>query len=283
MGKRAKDFCLIVIGTSIIAGGIKMFFEPNQLVAGGVSGLGIVLDYFSGRYLNFSIPLWLTNIVCNLPLLLGAGKLFGKGYLKRTLFTSVLFSLALYYMGFLPVYRGNMILVSVFGGVMVGIGSGLTLSAQAATGGTDLAAALLHKLHPHFSVSHGLFLMDALVILLGMFAFGMEQAMFAVLSIYVSSQCVGAILEGVQFAKAAYIISDKADEIAAELMENAQRGVTALHGTGMYTKKEKKILLCVFSPKEISIVKSIIMNIDRNAFFLLTDMKEVLGEGFEKL
>lgn len=283
MGKNWKDICFVALGTSVLAGGIKMFFEPNHLVAGGVSGLGIVVDYFAYRYGGIRIPLWLTNIVFDLPLLLAAGKVFGGGYLKRTLLTTLLFSFALYYMEFLPVYVGNMVLVSVFGGVMIGVGTGLTLRAQAATGGTDLAAALLNKRWQRIPVASGLFALDAGVILLGMFAFGLEQGMFAVLAVFVSSKCVGAILEGVQFAKAAFIISDQSEEIGQALMENVQRGVTALHGMGMYTKQEKKILLCVFSPKEVGLVKSIIMNIDCNAFFLLADMKEVLGEGFEKL
>lgn len=284
MGKKnVQEMAWIIVGTTILAAGIHIFFEPNSLVAGGATGLGIVLDSYSRQYLNLPIPLWLVNISCNVPLFLLAWRSLGKKFLKRTMIASLYFSLALFYTEFLPIYKGDMVLVCVFGGVFVGVGVGLVLRGMATTGGTDLAASLLHKKYPRIPVSKAIFFMDAMIIALGLVTFGAEQAMYAVVSVYISSKCVNLILEGLAFSKAAFIISEKSEEIAEALMQEVERGVTAFSGRGMYTKTEKEILLCVFSQKEITAVKEIIMNIDRNAFLLLTDMKEVLGEGFEKV
>ncbi len=266
-----------------MAAGVQSFDNPNHLVTGGLSGLGIIIENTAKHYLGIDFPLWLTNILFNIPLFIGTWKIMGKKFLYNTVLTSAFFSFSLYYCDFLPTYQGDMVLVSIFGGIFVGTGAGMVLRAMSSTGGTDLAAALLHKMKPHISVSKGIFALDATIILLGLATFGPEKAMYAGISIFVSSRCVGMILEGLSFSKAAFIISDYSDEIAAALLNEAQRGVTAFLGKGMYTKNEKEILLCVFSQKEITLVKSIIMNIDRNAFLLLTDVKEVLGEGFQKI
>lgn len=281
--KIVKELGLIILGCTILAIGVESFYNPNNLVAGGITGLGIVIDNITKKYLGFGIPLWFTNLACNVPLFVVAWHVLGKKFLGKTLATTLFFSFALFYASYLPDYRGDMILVCVYGGIFVGIGAGFVLRAMATTGGTELAVSILHKKMPHISVSKALFIMDASVILLGLATFGPEKAMYAVASVFVASRCVDTILVGLNFSKAAFIISDKSEEIASAIMQQAQRGVTSFCGKGMYTKKDKNILLCVFSQKEIAKVKTIIMNIDNNAFLLFTDAREVLGEGFQKL
>lgn len=276
-----KEIGFILLGCTILAIGVQAFYDPNHLVAGGFTGLGIVIDAIGRKNFGIPVPLWLTNLLFNVPLFAISWRILGRKFFLKTVFTTLFFSVALFYSGFVPVYEGDMVLVCIFGGVFVGIGAGLVLRAMSTTGGTDLAAAILHELKPHISVSKAIFFLDACVIAMGFATFGPERAMYAVLSVFVSSRCVGLILEGLAFSKAAFIISDKSDEIASALMEQAQRGVTSFCGKGMYTKNQKDILLCVFSQKEIAVVKTIIMNIDPNAFLLLTDVKEVLGEGFQ--
>jgi uncharacterized membrane-anchored protein YitT (DUF2179 family) len=280
---KLKNIAFIILGCTVLSIGVQSFDNPNLLVTGGLSGLGIIIENTAQNVIGINIPLWLTNILLNAPLFLGAWYVMGKKFFYNTLFTSAFFSFSLYYCDFLPKYQGDMVLVSIFGGMFVGTGAGMVLRAMSSTGGTDLAAALLHKMKPHISVSKGIFVLDAVIILLGVATFGLEKAMYAVISIFVSSRCIGMILEGLSFSKAAFIISDYSDEISVALLHEAERGVTAFLGKGMYTKSDKEILLCVFSQKEITLVKSIIMNIDRNAFLLLMDVKEVLGEGFQKI
>ena len=215
-------------------------------------------------------------------LILGRKKI-GKVFFRRTLLGCVGFSVALFIAEYLPEYKGDLILVCLFGGTFVGIGAGLVLRSMGATGGTDLAAALIHEMIPKISVSQCIFLLDSIIILLGMAVFGIEQGMYAIASVYLTSRWVNTILQGGSFSKGAFIISKKWQEIANVLLEQADRGVTAFYGRGLYTNEEKEILLCVFTANELVKIKEIVSEIDKSAFVLVTDMAEVLGEGFHEI
>ena len=274
------DFFIVVVGTFILAVSVVVFFDANNLVLGGVSGLSIVIKEVFYMFFSFKLPLSLISLFINVPLLILAYFIMGKEFLGKTVFSTLLFSLFLEVASFLPVYKGELMLSSVYGGVMLGVGSGLILRGGATSGGSDLLAYIIHKYKGHIAISKILFVIDALVISMGLFVFGVENSMYAVISVYICSKVIDGIIEGVGFAKAVFIVSDKSDDIAKELMENQKRGVTALKGKGMYTGKDKDVLLCVFSKKEISDVKCRVMEIDENAFIMVTDIREVLGEGF---
>lgn len=286
MGKKIKknkfeDYVFIILGVTVLAISINMFYEPNNLVIGGFSGLGIIILYYSKLLFNIEIPLYLTNIVLNLPLIIAAWKIMGKNVIWRTVFGTVFLSFALIYTKPMPVFVGDMALVSIYGGVLAGVGVGLVFRGAATTGGSELVAMLIHSIKNHTSISKLLFIVDTVIIVLGFFVFGAEKAMYAIISVFVSSKCVDAILEGMSFSKAAFIISNKAKEISEQIMQKADRGVTALSGRGMYTGSEKDILLCVFSQKEITKIKEIVKEADKQAFIIVTDVREVLGEGFK--
>lgn len=272
----------ILCGVMIMAAGVEVFFAPCGFVAGGATGLGIVLNEIANNNFGFSVPLWLVNIVWDLPLLILARKKIGNVFFRRTVVGCIAFSVALYIAEFLPVYKGDLILVCLFGGTFVGIGAGLVLRNMGATGGTDLAAALIHEIIPKISVSQSIFLLDSVIILLGMAVFGVEKGMYAIASVFLTSRWVNTILQGVSFSRGAIIISEKWEQIGQALLYQAGRGVTAFYGKGLYTNEEKQILLCVFTANELVKIKEIISEIDKNAFVLVTDMTEVLGEGFHK-
>jgi len=280
--KRVKEIIKMILGVLILSAGVKIFDEPNHLVAGGLTGLGIILNFLGKAWWGREIPLWSISVLFNIPLFFCSRKILGKSFFWHSLFCSVLFSVALYGMDFLPKYQGDMVLVALYGGTLVGTGAGLVLAAVSSTGGTDLAAMILHEKLTQVSISKILFCIDAVIIALGFIVFGMEASMYAILSVYVSSKFINLIVEGGAFSRGAFIISDHSAEIAKALLLEMERGVTALSGSGMYTRKEKEVLLCVFSQKEIGQVKSIIMNIDSQAFLILTDVREVLGNGFGK-
>ena len=273
----------ILLGVMIMAAGVEMFFAPSGFVAGGATGLGIVLNEIANQNFGFSVPLWLVNILWDLPLLILGRKKIGKVFFRRTLLGCVGFSVALFIAEYLPEYKGDLILVCLFGGTFVGIGAGLVLRSMGATGGTDSAAALIHEMIPKISVSQYIFLLDSIIILLGMAVFGIEQGMYAIASVYLTSRWVNTILQGGSFSKGAFIISKKWQEIANVLLEQADRGVTAFYGRGLYTNEEKEILLCVFTANELVKIKEIVSEIDKSAFVLVTDMAEVLGEGFHEI
>lgn len=284
MQKENKSiYCLILIGVMIMAAGIEVFFAPSGFVAGGTTGLGIVLDEIAKKNFGFTIPLWLVNILWDIPLLILSRKKIGTVFLKRTVFGCIAFSIALFIAEFLPVYKGDLILICLFGGTFVGVGAGLVLRNMGATGGTDLAAALIHEIFPKISVAQSIFVLDSIIILLGMAIFGIEQGMYAIASVFLTSKWVNAILQGVSISRGALIISKEWKQIGNTLLQQADRGVTAFHGKGLYSNEEKEILLCVFTANELVKIKEIVSEIDKNAFVLITDVTEVLGEGFHEM
>ena len=144
-------------------------------------------------------------------------------------------------------------------------------------------ASLIHRKFKHLSISSIMFVVNFLIIAAGFFIFGAEKAMYAVISIFISSKVINILLEGFSFSKAAFIISEKSGEIAERIMKENSRGVTALQGRGMYTGHNKEVLMCVFGRKEITKIKEIVRNLDPKAFIILTDITEVMGEGFKDL
>ena len=169
---------------------------------------------------------------------------------------------------------------AVFGGVMAGLGIGLVFVANATTGGTDLAGSILHHFFPGLSTAKWMQLIDTFIIVAGLVLFGSERAMYAIISVYITVQVIDAMLEGLNFSKAALIISDKHQEISEAIMEQIDRGVTGLRGIGKYTGNEKEVLLCVMSKREILTIKEIVKQLDKKAFMIVTDAREVFGEGF---
>ncbi len=283
IGLKAKNAVFVVSGTLIIAVAINVFFLSSNLVVGGFSGLGIIIESITADRFNGGIPISLTNIVLNFPLFILAYIFLGKSYLGKTIFATVFLSAALEITSFLPAYNGDLMLIAIYGGIIDGIGIGLVLRGMASTGGVELMASLIHRKFKHLSISSIMFVVNFLIIAAGFFIFGAEKAMYAVISIFISSKVINILLEGFSFSKAAFIISEKSGEIAERIMKENSRGVTALQGRGMYTGHNKEVLMCVFGRKEITKIKEIVRNLDPKAFIILTDITEVMGEGFKDL
>ena len=276
----AWEYVQLFLGTLLMAMAIKWIYDPVNMVTGGVSGLAIVIRFLTSSFLEGGIPLWLSTTALNVPLFLAAAYFQGFRSLYRTLAATLGLS---FFLGVLPdlaFHSGDMLLTALFGGVLTGIGTGLVLGVQATTGGTDLLAALLHRWIRHYSVAQILAVLDGLVVMFGALVFGLEFALYAVVSVFVVGKISDSIIEGTKFAKQSYIISDKADEIAGEIMKRLDRGVTGLRACGMYSGKEKKVLFCVVPKKEMPRVRDIVHEIDPEAFVIVSDAREVLGEGF---
>jgi uncharacterized membrane-anchored protein YitT (DUF2179 family) len=274
------NYIFIIIGTTILAAGINMFFAKIKLVTGGLSGLAIVIEYVTEKQYGKGIPLWFTNIVVNIPLLAIATKLKGKEFVGKSLFASAYLSFALFYTSYIPAPEVDFLLASIFGGVLVGTGLGFVLRASASTGGTDLAANIIKVYLKNVPMSKIILVIDSTIILIGAFVFGVEKAMYALIAIYIVTKVVDSILEGINFSKGVFIISDHSKQIAEALMKDLKRGVTGINGTGMYTKGEKQVLFVVVGKNQIVPLQKIVKEIDTNAFITITDVREVLGEGF---
>ncbi len=268
------DYVLLAAGAFLIAVSIKNIFDPANMVIGGASGIAIIAKAKLG------IPLWLTNTAFNIPLFLGAWKIRGWRFIKRTVFATVALSFWLAIIPEIPFVADDLLLVALYGGVVCGIGTGLVLFAMATTGGTDTLAALIQPLLPHYSIAQIMLVLDSLIVLAGVSTFGIYIALYAIIAIYVLTKISDGIVEGVKFAKIAYIISDHTDEIAGAIMEDLSRGVTGMDVTGMYSGERRKMLYCVVASKEIVQIKELVARIDKNAFLIVSDAREVLGEGF---
>lgn len=274
------DYILILMGTGLMGVAIQSIFDPTGLVVGGFTGIAIVVKEITAGILPVGIPLWLTNLALNVPVFLVAFKIKGKGFIGRTAIATVLLSFWLYILPDWNIPQGDYMLASIYGGVISGIGIGFVLLAKATTGGSDMVAALIqHKLR-HYTVVQIMVIIDGAIVVLGMIAFGIKPGLYAVVAIFISSKVSDTLMEGFKYSKAVYIITNKASEVADALMQNLGRGVTGVSATGMYSGDAKNMLYCVVSKKEIIELKDIIARLDKKAFVIVTDAREVLGEGF---
>lgn len=263
----------ILTGSFLVAAGVKWILDPMSLATGGVSGLAVIVKHYT------DIPLWVSSTAFNIPLFILAIRSKGVKFFAKTILATIGVSFFLAVLPDIVLVSDDIFLGAVFGGVLNGLGIGLVLSAMATTGGTDLLAALIQKHMPHYTVAGILQFVDGAIVLLGAFVFGIDRALYAIVSVYLVSKISDGLIEGTKFAKQAYIISDKYEEISRALLE-FDSGVTGIHAKGMYSDEDKMLLYCVVHKKEIVGVKDIVYAIDPNAFVIVSDAREVLGEGF---
>ncbi|MCI9021652.1 MAG: YitT family protein [Eubacterium sp.] len=275
-----RSYLLIAAGTGIMGLAIKSIYDPIGLVTGGFTGIGIMVRRLTAGLVEGGIPVWITNLSLDIPLFLLALRLKGGGFLGRTVAASLFLS---FWLGVIPAYdlaRGDFLLAAVYGGVLMGTGIGLVLSAQVATGGTDLIATLLHMKLRACSIAQIMQVIDGAIILAGIYVCGIRASLYAVLAVYITSRVSDLITEGGKFSKAVYIISDEYKQIADAVLNQMNRGTTMLPAVGMYQNEERNMLFCVVSKKEVVTLKEYIRMIDKRAFVIVTDAREVLGEGF---
>lgn len=272
--KIVLDYFLIILGSMVMAFGIKNIFADENMVTGGVSGLAIIfLDWFH-------IPLWLSNTALNIPLFLIAVKKMGWGFVFRTMIATIALSVGLLIIPEMRIIEHQPILSALFGGVLGGVGIGLVFTRQATTGGTDMLASLIHMRVKSMSMVKILQIIDAAIVIIGATVFGLETAMYSLIAIYVSMKISDDMLEGLNYSKQVFIVSDQADEIARQVMEKMDRGCTSISAKGMYSGMDKQMLFVVVAKKEIVTLREMVKEIDKNAFMTLTDTREVFGEGF---
>jgi len=269
-----RDYILIILGTFMLGFAIKNIYDPVGLVTGGVTGIAIIMKKQLG------IALWVTNTVLNIPLFIASVKLKGWRFIKRTLVAAVSLSVSLYIIPEITFLTDELLLVALFGGIMSGVGVGMVFITQATTGGTDMLAALIQRALPHYSLAQIMQVLDALIVLVGASIFGITYALYALIAIYTVTRVSDDLIEGMKFSKVAFIISPRTEEIAQAIMDQMDRGVTALNARGMYSGVTRDMLFCVVSKKEIVQLKELVVGHDSQAFVIVSDAREVLGEGF---
>lgn len=273
---------MIIVGTALMSVGIKCIYDPIGLVTGGFTGISIIVKAMTGELIEGGVPLWLTNMVLNVPVFLIALRIKGKRFIGRTAVATFLLSGWLYILPEWDLVAGDYTLAAVFGGVLTGIGIGMIFLAKATTGGTDMVAALIQHKLKHYSIAQIMQFLDGAIVVMGLYLFGIQPALYAIVSIFIISKISDALMEGFKFSKAAFIITDKHERVAKVIMKELNRGITGLNAKGMYSGKEKCMLYCVVSKKQIVELKELVLKIDKNAFVIVTDAREVLGEGFQE-
>jgi len=282
MGKGSawKDYMLIVLGTAIMAVSVNSVFDPLGMVTGGFSGIAIMVKYLTRDIVNGGIPLWLTTLILNIPVFIIGIKMKGLSFFRKSLVGTVSLSVWLYILPVFPIINHDLILASLYGGVLQGLGIGLAFAGRGTTGGSDMVASLIQMKFRYYSVSHILQFVDGFIVGLGAFVFGVSKVLYAIVAIFVISKVSDGLLEGLKFSKAAFIITGEYEAIAKMLMQRLNRGVTGITVKGMYSKDDKKMLFCVVAKKQIVELKDLVSELDAKAFVIVTDAREVLGEGF---
>ncbi len=272
------DIICIVLGSLILSVAINVFLVPNEIAAGGVSGIATVL------YLVFRVPLSVTVLVLNALLFVGGFTILGKWELVKSLLGVVFLSVFLEVTKILPVYTDDLLMSAVFGGTVSGLGIGITVSRGASTGGSDMLALMVCRKLKHLSVATVILLADAAVILISGFAFSSVTIMlYATVTVYIAAKVTDYVSLFGKNEKQIQIVSDKAELISEKIMEVLQRGTTGYYTKGMYTGVDRITIHCIVNKREVYRVVGIVKEIDANAFVTIGDVREVIGEGFKEM
>lgn len=275
--KTLLSVLLITLGSAIYAFGFVCFYQPNAMASGGVTGIAQII-----HHLFPVIPVGITVIVLNVPLFILGFKFIGVKLLLSSLWAMFISSVIIDIIT--PMFNWQAtdpFLACVFGGVTMGLSLGLVIGQGSTTGGTDLLARLLKLKFKWLSMGRLLLIIDLIVIVLVAISFHLLNSMlYGLVALYISSLVMDGVLYGLDTAKVAYIISDRNDEISHTLVHRMDKGVTILYGRGAYSGADKKVLMCAFKQREIASIKSAVKSIDPDAFLIVCDAHEVLGEGF---
>lgn len=271
-----KSYAIITLGSLIYALAYNIFYAPNLVAMGGLTGLGQVLNAIFPV-----LPVGITVFVMNVPLFIMGWKLIGGHLLVSSLYAMTLSSLAIDVLDMIYQFPPmDTMLAAIFGGALLGLGIGLVFSKGATTGGTDLIARLLKLKFAWLPMGTLVLIPDFIVIALAAIAFGkVETALYGIVSLYITTKVMDTVLYGMDSSKVAYIISDACREITDAVIA-MDRGATILHGEGAYSGDEKKVLMVAFKQREIVPLKEKVNEIDPRAFLIVCDAHDVLGEGF---
>ncbi len=265
----------ITIGAIIMAYGLEAVLIPNNMIDGGVTGLSMILSHVTA--INLSIFL----VILNLPFFFLGYKQIGKTFAISMLYGIVALSVATSFMHHVKPIVNNELLAVVFGGLILGLGVGLTIRNGGVLDGTETLAILVEKRLP-FSVGEIIMFVNVIIFTIAAFVYSLENALFSMLTYYIAFKTIDVVVKGLDDMKSVYIISDNTDEISDAITERLGRGVTYLHGEGSYSGEDKRVILCVFTRLEETKMKDIIRELDPQAFIIATDVSSVYGGRFKK-
>lgn len=273
------DVFLIVIGSFISALSYSLFLIHLRIVPGGVSGISMILNYL------FKTPVGILIFILNIPLLMIGWKHLGRTFALRTIIGLILSSLLIDFQVYIlkfPMITDDMILGTIFGGILLGLGLGLIFLGNASTGGTDVIGQMVNK-YTNFSTGTGIMFIDIIIISIAAIVFQkIEAALYGYICLYISSKVIDFILEGSDYVRGAFVMTFKHEEISEAILSEMNRGATLLNGKSVFQNREIKVIFSVVTKKEIPRLRRLVKEIDPNSFMVITEVHEVLGRGFKR-
>ncbi len=275
------SYSLIIIGAFIMAAGFVLFITPHMIVPGGVYGISIVLHHM------FGFPVGLTALVFDIPLTLIGIKVLGPRFGIKTVvgfvFTAFFVDSLTYLYGDAPLIPDDVLLSAIYGGILVGVGLGLIFKSKATSGGSDIVAMIISK-YTKLPIGQLLILVDSTIVLFGLLSFGdWNVPLYSLITIYVAGRVVDMILQGVSYDKSLFIVSKKPSKIKEKIITDLNRGGTIFNGKGLYNDEDKEVIYTVLNRREVEIIQDYIHQIDPNAFMVVNNANEILGNGFKSL
>ena len=269
----AFGYLQILLGSLVAAAAYPAFLVPNNIAPGGLTGVATTLNFL------FHWPVGTVSLLLNIPLFIIGYRAMGRIFAFRSLVATVFFTL---FIDVLPLHplTTDPLLGTLYGGVLLGIGLGLIMRGGATTGGSDMIARMVHKHFSFISTGAFLFAIDFAVVLAASALIGISEALYALISIFLSAKVMDVVIIGFSANKACFVISARWQEISARIMKDMDRGVTQLTARGGYTGEERPTLLCVISRSEITAFKRILREEDENAFVIIVEAHEAIGDGF---
>ena len=271
--------CLVIIaGTFLMAASIHIFISPSNIAPGGATGIAIILNYLT------KIPIGVATLLINIPLLILAYIRLGKRFAIQTTISSVAFTFFLdVVLKPVPTYTEDVLLAMIYGGVLTGVGAGLIFLRNGSSGGSDIIAMLFKKHKPHAKTGQLVLLVDGVIILIAVWVFkNVNMAMYAILYKYISAFIIDKVIYGINEGKMVLINSvNNADEIRNYITNDLSKGVTILKSSGGYTDHSRDVLLCAVGKRAFIKLRHDILRIDPNAFIIVTETSEVIGNGFK--
>lgn len=270
-----KRSAFIITGAVLMAVGLELFLVPNQVLDGGIVGISIILSYLSGWKLGFFI------FSLNIPFFFLGYKQIGKTFALSTLLGISVLSLGTFLLHPVPVFTDDLLLATVFGGIILGMGVGIVIRYGGSLDGTEILAILFNKNSP-FSVGEIIMFFNFFIFVLAGFVFEWDRAMYSAMTYFIAFKTIDIVIQGIDESKSAWIISDDYENIGQAIIDRLGRGVTYLHGEGAYTGDGKKVIFCVITRLEEAKLKGIVEDIDPTAFLAVGGIAEVRGGRFKK-
>ena len=275
--KKMIDWLGTIVGSFIMAIGVSCFLLPNQLSSGGFSGIATITYYL------FNIPMGIMIFLLNIPLFLFAGYKIGKDFFVKSILGTFSLSFFIDLLDKLEPITTDRFLACIYGGIIIGIGTAIILKSGSSTGGTDLITNIIKTYNKNISMSNYLMMIDMVISALNMLFFReIEIGLYSAIVIYLYGKFVDIIFEGVYYTKLLFIISDQNEKISEKIGKEIKRGATGLYGKGMYSKKDKLVLICAANRGDIVKIKKVAKAIDEKCFIVVANAREVLGKGFKE-